>query len=126
MFKFYANENLSLMLVNELRRLGYDVLTSYEAGNANQKIPDEQVLIESTKNSRCVLTFNRDYFLKLHRSGIQHRGIIVCKDDRDYWGQASTLNQYLLSQKSLSNRLIRVLKQNQLGLRQPIFIVRAY
>jgi hypothetical protein len=126
MFKFYANENLSLMLVNELRKLSYDILTSYEAGNANQKIPDEQVLTESIKNNRCVLTFNRDDFVKLHHSGIQHSGIIVCKDDRDYQGQASTLAQYLNNQTKLSNRLIRILKQNQKGSNQPIFVVREY
>lgn len=47
-FKFYANENLSTDLVKALRHLGYDVLTSYEAGNANQRIPDDQVLQTAT------------------------------------------------------------------------------
>jgi predicted nuclease of predicted toxin-antitoxin system len=126
MFKFYANENLSLMLVNKLRQLGHDVMTSYEAGNANQRIPDEQVLAESGKNNRCVLTFNRDDFVKLHRSGIDHKGIIICKDDRDYQGQASVLAQYLNNQEKLNNRLIRILKQNQKGSNQPIFVVKEY
>jgi hypothetical protein len=39
-FRFYANENLMTELVETLRQLGHDVLTSYEAGNANQGIPD--------------------------------------------------------------------------------------
>ena len=34
MTRFYTNE-IPLDLVKELRRLGYDVLTSYEAGQAN-------------------------------------------------------------------------------------------
>ncbi|AFZ48655.1 hypothetical protein Cyast_2712 [Cyanobacterium stanieri PCC 7202] len=38
---FYANENLPLVIVNGLRELNHDVLTSYEAGNANQGIPDD-------------------------------------------------------------------------------------
>jgi len=126
MFRFYSNENLSFILVKELRDLGHDVLTSYEAGNANQRIPDERVLAEATMNNRCVLTFNRDDFLQLHRSGIEHSGIIIFKDDRDQLNQVLTLQKYLITQQTLKNRLIRVLKQNQKGLSQPIFIIREY
>ena len=39
----YSNENFPRRVVEELRRLGHDVLTSYEAGRANQKIPDDQI-----------------------------------------------------------------------------------
>lgn len=39
MFKFYSNENFPIHMVHQLRSLSYDVLTSYEAGQANQKIP---------------------------------------------------------------------------------------
>jgi len=75
MFRFYANENLSAVLVNELRRLGHDVLTSHEAGQANQRIPDAQVLATATADDRCVVTFNRDDFVALHRSGVDHEGM---------------------------------------------------
>ena len=126
MFRFYSNENLSSILVNELRRLGYDVLTSYEAGKANQKIPDALVLAEATANNRCLITFNRDDFVELHRSGVEHAGIVVCKEDRNRLGQALALHQYLMTQQTLQNRLIRVLKQNQPSSSQPIFIVREY
>jgi hypothetical protein len=126
MFRFYSNENLSFILVQELRDLGHDVLTSYEAGNANQRIPDERVLAEATMNNRCVVTFNRDDFLQLHRSGIEHSGIIIFKDDRDRFSQVLTLQKYLITQQTLQNRLIRVLKQNQKGLSQPIFVVKEY
>lgn len=126
MFRFYSNENLSFILVKELRDLGHDVLTSYEAGNANQRIPDERVLAEATMNNRCVVTFNRDDFLQLHRSGIEHSGIIIFKDDRNRLSQVLTLQKYLITQQTLQNRLIRVLKQNQKGLSQPIFVVKEY
>lgn len=53
MFRFYANENLAAELVNELRRLGHDVLTSREAGNANQGIPDDVVLSTAAADGRC-------------------------------------------------------------------------
>lgn len=101
MFRFYSNENLSFILVKELRDLGHDVLTSYEAGNANQRIPDERVLAEATMNNRCVVTFNRDDFLQLHRSGIEHSGIIIFKDDRDRLSQVLTLQKYLITQQTL-------------------------
>ena len=53
---FYSNENFSRRVVEELRRLGNDVLTSYEAGRANQKVPDDQVLAFATEQQRAVLT----------------------------------------------------------------------
>ncbi|WP_017306553.1 DUF5615 family PIN-like protein [Spirulina subsalsa] len=126
MFRFYGNENLAFQVVNGLRQLGYDILTSYEAGNANQGIPDEQVLGTATEADRCVVTFNRDDFLKLHRSGVVHGGIIICKDDPDQQGLVNVLQDYLITQQTLKNRLLRVLKKNQSGKAQPVFIVREY
>ncbi|UAJ73549.1 DUF5615 family PIN-like protein [Synechocystis sp. PCC 7339] len=126
MIKFYSNENLSLGLVNQLRQLGYNVLTSYDAGRANQRITDLFVLRDATTDGRCVITFNRNDFIELHLNGIRHKGIIICKEDQDQIGQASIIHDFLINQKTLNNRLIRILKQNQLGLKQPQFTVREY
>ena len=126
MFRFYTNENLAAELVEALRGLGYDVLTSYEAGNANQGIPDDQVLAAATADHRCVVTFNRDDFAALHRDGVEHEGIVVCKDDPERQELAHILHDYLTGQKTLRNRLIRVLKKNQPGKSKPVFIVREY
>ncbi len=127
MARFYANENLPMAIVEALRSLGHDVLTSYEAGQANQGIPDDEVLVYAMAENRSVVTLNRDDFLKLHRCGIEHSGIIICKDDRDYAGQAQTLHAYLETQVNpLQNRLIRVQRQNQPKSSQPLFIVREY
>lgn len=125
-FRFYANENLSVELVETLRQLSHDVLTSYEAGNANQRIPDDQVLAAATADNRAVLTFNRDDFLALHRSGVDHGGIVVCKDDNNVREMGKVLHDYLVAQATLHNRLLRVLQKNQSGLSQPVFIVREY
>ena len=113
-------------MVVELRQLGYNVLTSYEAGQANQGIPDDEVLSFALKQNLIVITLNRDDFLRLHRSGIEHFGIVICKEDRDYYGQAETLHNYLQSQGSLTNRLLRVKKQNQPKSSSPIFVVQEY
>lgn len=125
-FSFYSNENFALALVKMLRGLGHTVITSYDAGQANKGIPDDEVLSYATRNKLILITFNRDDFIELHRSGLEHTRIIVCKTDRDYKGQIKTLHEYLQTQSSLENRLIRIKKQNQKGSNKQIFIVREY
>lgn len=125
MVAFYSNENFPIDMVEILRELGYDVLTSYEAGQANQGIPDESVLAYATQNSRVVITLNREDFIQLHRSKKPHNGIVICKDDRDYTGQVATLHKYIQAQAKLHDRLIRVQKQNQTKSSQH-FVVREY
>lgn len=114
-------------MVQALRDFGYDVLTSYESGRANQRIPDDEVLAFAKSEQRIVITLNRDDFIALHRRNKEHAGIIICKDDRDYQGQIEFLHHYLLSRtENLAYRLIRVLKQNQPKSAQPIFVIREY
>ncbi|MGB2611676.1 MAG: DUF5615 family PIN-like protein [Isosphaeraceae bacterium] len=40
----YANENFLFPVVEELRGLGHDVVTSFESGNAGRAVPDPEVL----------------------------------------------------------------------------------
>jgi len=75
--KLYSNENFPLVVIQELRVLGYDVLTSYEARQANQRIPDEQVLQFAAFQERVLITINRKDFIRLHRQGIKHYGIVI-------------------------------------------------
>ena len=42
----YADENFPLRVIEELRRLGLDVLTTFEDGRANQSISDQRILPE--------------------------------------------------------------------------------
>jgi len=132
MLKFYSNENFPMDIVRELRKLGYDVLTSYDAGQANQGIPDEDVLTFAIQQERAVITLNRDDFIELHRSGIPHNGIIICKTDRDYVGQAQTLHTYLQEELTKNpvgtfrDRLIRVKKQNQPKSSRQVFVIQDY
>lgn len=83
MARLYADENFRWRVVQELRRLGHDVLTAHEAGQANQKIPDDQVLAFACHDNRAVLTDNRRDFIGLHRVQPKHCGIIVCTFDPD-------------------------------------------
>lgn len=91
MAHLYSNENFPLPVVEELRRLGHDVLTIAEMGIANQRMPDEQVLNVAAGQGRAVLTLNRKHFIRLHREGIQHAGIIACTFDPDFLGQAQRI-----------------------------------
>jgi hypothetical protein len=52
--RFYANENLPEPVVVELRRLGHDILTIRESGDANRAVPDREVLDFATGNDRAM------------------------------------------------------------------------
>ena len=80
---FYADENFRYPVIEELRKLGHDVVTSQEAGRAGQGIDDEIVLGDAQTRSRILLTQNREDFKKLHKKGLPHQGIVVCTYDRD-------------------------------------------
>ena len=41
---FYADENFPLRVIEELRRLGLDVLTALEDGRANLSLTDQAIL----------------------------------------------------------------------------------
>lgn len=55
--RLYSNENFHRQVVVALRELGHDVLTSIEAGRANQRLPDEEVVEFTRREGRAVLTF---------------------------------------------------------------------
>lgn len=91
-----------------LRNVGHDVLTVQEAGKANLKIPDEEVLAFAVSEARAVLTLNRQDFFRLHRLQPEHFGIIACKDDRDRERMATRINEAISAVDTLNCKLIRV------------------
>ncbi len=85
MARFYTNENVELQVVEALRSLGHDVLTSLEAGNANRSIEDKDVLAFAIMQNRVLVTHNRLHFVRLHRHRNEpHPGIVVCSVGLDY------------------------------------------
>jgi len=108
MARLYANENFPLPVVIELRNLAHDVLTSFEAGKANQAISDEDVLEFARSQNRAVLTLNRKHFVRLHESGSRHAGIIVCTFDPDFPAQAHRIDEHLRATADVSGKLLRV------------------
>ena len=108
MARLYANENFPLPVVEELRRLGHEVLTTYEAGDAGKSVPDKQVLAFATAEGRALVTINRKHFIHLHNANSDHAGIIVCSFDPDFTGQANRIHAAIGSRAQLSGELIRI------------------
>ncbi|HMV48378.1 MAG TPA: DUF5615 family PIN-like protein [Blastocatellia bacterium] len=108
MARLYANENFPFPAVEELRRLGHDVLTVHETGKANREIPDDEVLAFACAENRAVLTINRKDFIRLHKLTPNHFGIIVCTFDPDFSRQAARIHQAIESVEPLMKQLIRV------------------
>ena len=104
----YADENFPLPVVEELRRLGLDVLTMYEDEKANQSLTDEEVLSIARDKNRVLLTANRRDFIQLHRRQPNHSGMIVCTFDPDFIGQGQRIANALRDRASLENELIKI------------------
>ena len=108
MSRLYTNENFPMPVVEELRRLGHDVLTIQETGKAGQSLPDEEVIVFASADNRAVLTLNRKHFIRLHNAVPGHGGIIVCTFDPDFLGQARRIHSAIAPKIKLSGQLIRV------------------
>jgi hypothetical protein len=78
----YADENFPYPAVEELRRLGHDVITVQQDGRL--ATPDADVLARPHSLGRAVLTHNRKHFERLHRQGADHSGIVSATEDPDH------------------------------------------
>jgi hypothetical protein len=114
---FYADENFRRPVVEALRRLGHDVLTSEEAGRAGQGIPDEEVLADAMAFGRILLSQNRGDFIALDRQGLPHCGIVACTYDPDSEGHALRISEAVTAQEPGGRWLVPVYKPN-LGARK--------
>ncbi|MGF1568672.1 MAG: DUF5615 family PIN-like protein [Nodosilinea sp.] len=110
MVRLYADEQFPLPVVQRLRRLGYDILTAQESGQANQKIPDDQVLSFAAANKRAVITQNRRNFIRLHQQCPAHTGIVVCSKNLDWDAFAAAIHRELTGYESFAGELIRITK----------------
>ncbi len=121
MASFYADENFRYPVVEELRRLGHDVLTSQEAGRAGQGIDDDIVLEDARAMARILLTQNRADFKKLHKGGAPHQGIVVCTYDRDAVGLAQRIAEAVSHEQRGGRWLVSVVRPNRNpgGLKKP-------
>ncbi len=108
MARLYANENFPLPVVERLRQLGHDVLTTTDAGKHDRALADQEVLSFAISEARAILTLKRKHFIHLHAEQAEHRGIIVCTFDPNFSGQAERIHDAIASAQSLDRQLIRV------------------
>ena len=110
MARFYADEQFPFPVVELLRSLGHDVLTVQEAGNADQRIPDDEVLAFAISQERAILTINKYDFIRLHRRDDDHFGIVVCSNNRNWEQFAARINDAVTAETSLRKKLISVVR----------------
>jgi len=108
MARLYIDEDLPLEVAIELRKRSHDVLTAVEAGIANKRIQDPDVLAYATIHRRAVITMNRHDFKRLHWRYPDHAGIIVCTDDSDHEALADRIDKLLHDTPVLDRMLLRV------------------
>ncbi|MDA0265882.1 MAG: DUF5615 family PIN-like protein [Cyanobacteria bacterium] len=110
MIRLYADEQFPLPVVQRLRAIGYDILTVQDAGQANQRIPDDQVLAFATAEQRAVITENRRDFVKLHQQSSSHKGVIVCSKNLDWDDYTAKIHAALDGQDVMAGQLLRITK----------------
>ena len=109
MARFYSNENIAMQVVEELRQLGHDVLSSLEAGNANAAVPDEEVLAFAAVSGRILLSHNRRHFLRIDRERTEdHAGMVLCTFDPDFTELARRIDAAVTRLHDMKNPVIRV------------------
>lgn len=108
MADLFADENFSLRVVRELRKLGHDILTSREAGLANRGIGDSDVFQAAVATGRIILTNDRRDYVRLHMRQPEHAGIVICTYDPDVEQLAQRIHDAISAYDSLAGLLIRV------------------
>ena len=107
MSKFYADENIRIQMVQEMRAKGLDVQTSPEANNDG--ITDPEQLDYATSQNRIILTDNRRDFIKLHNEGKEHAGIFSYKPQSLSIEQATARTHYVSEQvPDMHNAHVRI------------------
>jgi hypothetical protein len=89
----YADEDFAFPVVEELRRLGHDVVTAQEDGRT--ATPDAIVLARAHLLGRAVLTHNRRHFERLDRQGDPHSGILSATHDTAFAALAGRIHNVL-------------------------------
>ena len=82
----FTDDHIEPRLARALSRRGFDVLSCQDAGQANQRISDEEQLAFATSQGRAILTFNFVDFIALDirwkQAGRRHAGSMVSPEIR--------------------------------------------
>lgn len=113
MARLYADEDFPFPVVVRLRQLGHDVITTRDAGRANQGIADADQLAFAKSLGRAIVTRNRRHFIPLHTTMPRHEGIVSVTDDPDFDGQAQRIDAAMAGLASLGGLHVRVNRPSQ-------------
>lgn len=108
MARIYANENFPLPVVEELRRLGHNVVTTSDSGMAGKALPDQAVLALAAADNRILITPNRRHFIRMHALNPDHCGIVACSFDAAFAAQARRVHEALEAAGPLNGKVIRI------------------
>jgi uncharacterized protein with PIN domain len=108
MAKLYSNENFPFPVVEILRTLGHDVLTTYESGLADKRTSDDDIIRFATAENRIIITINRWCFVKRHNKNPMHSGIIVCSLENDISALANRIDSALSEHAEMNGMLLRI------------------
>ena len=89
----YADEDFPHPAVDELRRLGHDVLTAQDDGH--RQTPDPVILARAHSLGRVVVTYNRRHYERVHRQGTDHSGIVSATKDDNFSSLAARIHAAL-------------------------------
>lgn len=73
--RYYFDEHMPTAIAEQLRARGIDVLTTAEAGRANQRISDDEQLAYSTRLGRVLVTEDH-HFVALSQACRPHGGVV--------------------------------------------------
>jgi hypothetical protein len=104
----YANEDFPLPVVELLRGMGHEVLTTSDSGQADRAVPDDAVLKYACSRQMALLTLNRRHFFRLHANSPDHHGIIACTFDADFARQAAAIDAAVIAAGKLEGKLLRI------------------
>jgi predicted nuclease of predicted toxin-antitoxin system len=114
--KLLANENIPIELVNELRNSGYDILRVDEI---RKGMKDQEVLEFSLKESRIIITFDKDFgelavkekrkatgviLLRMHPESVQYikeRILLLFEKIKELKDKFIVLEEYTIRERNL-------------------------
>lgn len=114
MARLYGDENFDVHAMELLRQLGHETLAARDAGQANQRIPDQEVLAFATENNRAVVTFDRRDYFRLHQANAAHLGIVACTYDADSKALATRIHESIEAEEgNLEGKFLRIYRPNK-------------
>jgi predicted nuclease of predicted toxin-antitoxin system len=82
--RFHLDENVDAAIADGLRRREIDVTTTPEVKLLG--VSDEEQVAFALPQGRVIFTHDAD-FLRLHRQGVEHAGIVYCHQGRKSIGE---------------------------------------